>query len=79
MGEAICRPACVAKAEADVCTKVEGSGAVVIREGAGGCGSTVGRNRSPVLTRYWFTAARVALVIVSINCCVGEEKNPRLP
>ena len=42
-------------------------------------GSTVGRGRSPVLTRCWFTAARVALVIVSIICCAGKGENPRLP
>ena len=68
---------CVAKAGADVCTKVEGSGVVLVKEGASGCGSTVGRGRSTALTRCWFTAVGVALMIVSINCCEGRGKKNR--
>ena len=63
-------------AGANVCAKTEGSGAVLVKKGAGGCGSTVVLGRSPALTRCWVTAARVAFVSVFINCCVtGGQKS----
>ena len=49
---------------------------VLAREGAGGCESGVVCGRIPMFTRYWFTAARAALVIVSTSwCVVGGEKS----
>ena len=49
---------------------------VLAREGAGGCESGVVCSRSPMFARYWFTPARVALVIVSTSwCVVGGEKS----
>ena len=57
----------VASAGAAVYTKVEGCGAVLVREGSAGWVSTVGRGNNPVLIKCWFTAASVALVIVSIS------------
>ena len=50
---------------------------VLAREGAGGCESRVVCGRSSMFARYWLTAARAALVIVSTNwCVVGGEKSP---
>ena len=59
-----------AGAGAEVCTKFGGSGVVLAREGAGGCESGVVRGRNPMFARCWFTAAGIALVIVSTNWCV---------
>ena len=65
-----------AGAEAEVSTKTGGSGVVLAREGAGGCESGGVCGRSPMFARYWFTAARAALVIVSTSgCVVGGEKS----
>ena len=48
---------------------------VLAREGASGCESGVVCGRSPIFARYWFTAVRAALVIVSTSwCVVGGEK-----
>ena len=64
-----------AGAGAEVCTKIRGSGVILAREDAGGYESGVVCGRSPMFARYWFTAARAALVIVSTNwCVVGGEK-----
>ena len=57
----------VASAGAVVCTKVEGGGAVLVREGSVGWGSTVGRGNSLALIKCLFLAASVALVIVSTS------------
>ena len=67
-----------ARAGTDVCVKVEGSGAVLMREGTGDCESAVVRGRSPVLARCWFKVARVVLVVVLTNCCVRGGENPHL-
>ena len=49
---------------------------VLAREGAGGCEPGVVCGRSPMFARYWFTAARAALVIVSTSwCVVGGKKS----
>ena len=49
---------------------------VLAREGAGGCESGVACDRSPMFARYWFTAAKAALVVVSTSwCVVGGEKS----
>ena len=49
---------------------------VLAREGASGCESGVVCGRILMFARYWFTAARDALMIVSTSwCVVGGEKS----